>query len=292
MSDNPQPWFALPGHAVIALEGRDAAAFAQAQFMNDASPLAVGQWQWSGWLTPKGRAIALFALLRHGEEAVWLLLPDAEPGAFATELQRYVFRSKVSIKVRGELRASGAFRAPAEAHGNVAATVDGGMELDLGAEGGARALRIAEGSSAGEANAHEGHAHEDQAAALRWKAFDLAHGLPRLAAGQSGQWTPQQLSLERLHAFSVKKGCYPGQEIVARTHFLGQAKRGLVLLEGDVPLADGDEVRAGERVAGTIVSAAGPLALAVLPLEREPDTTLAVAGAEVRERPLQDGLAR
>lgn len=282
MSDNPQPWFALPGHAVIALEGRDAAAFAQAQFMNDASPLAVGQWQWSGWLTPKGRAIALFALLRHGEEAVWLLLPDAEPGAFATELQRYVFRSKVSIKARGELRASAAFRAPAQARGNAAAPVDGGMELDFGAEGGARTLRIAEGPAAA----------DDDAAALRWKAFDLAHGLPRLAAGQSSQWTPQQLSLERLHAFSVKKGCYPGQEIVARTHFLGQAKRGLVLLEGDAPLAIGDEVRAGERVAGTIVSAAGPLALAVLPLEREPDIALAAAGAEVRERPLQDGLAR
>lgn len=282
MSDNPQPWFALPGHAVIALEGRDAAAFAQAQFMNDASPLAMGQWQWSGWLTPKGRAIALFALLRHGEEAIWLLLPDAEPEAFATELQRYVFRSKVSIKVRGELRASGAFRAPAQAHGNAAATVDGGMELDFGAEGGARALRIAQGPAAG----------DDAAAALRWKAFDLAHGLPRLDAGQSSQWTPQQLSLERLHAFSVKKGCYPGQEIVARTHFLGQAKRGLVLLDGDAPLADGDEVRIGERVAGSIVSAAGQLALAVLPLEREPDITLTVAGAEARERPLQTGLAR
>jgi folate-binding protein YgfZ len=282
MSDNPQPWFALPGHAVIALEGRDAAAFAQAQFMNDASPLAVGQWQWSGWLTPKGRVIALFALLRHGEEAVWLLLPDAEPEAFAAELQRYVFRSKVAIAVRGELRASGAFRAPVQARGNAVATTDGGMELDFGAEDGARTLRIAEAPAAG----------EDAVAALRWKAFDLAHGLPRLAAAQAGQWTPQQLSLERLHAFSVKKGCYPGQEIVARTHFLGQAKRGLVLLEGDVTLADGDEVRIGERVAGTIVSVAGQLALAVLPLEREPDIALTVASAEVRERPLQTGLAR
>lgn len=281
MSDNPQPWFALPGHAVIALEGRDAAAFAQAQFMNDAGPLAVGQWQWSGWLTPKGRAIALFVLLRHGEESVWLLLPDAEPEAFATELRRYVFRSKVAIEVRGQLRASGAFCAPAQARGNVVANTDAGMELDFGAEGGARALRIA-----------QANAHEEQAAALRWKAFDLAHGLPRLDPAQAAQWTPQQLSLERLHAFSVRKGCYPGQEIVARTHFLGQAKRGLVLLEGEARLADGDEVRAGERAAGTIVSAAGQLALAVLPLEREPDIALTVAGAEVRERPLQAGLAR
>ena len=64
------------------------------------------------------------------------------------------------------------------------------------------------------------------------QAFDLEHGLPRLPASQAEHWTPQQLSLERLGAFSVKKGCYPGQEIVARTHFLGKAKRGLALLEG------------------------------------------------------------
>ncbi len=287
MSDNPQSWFALPGHAVIALKGRDAAAFAQAQFMNDASPLAPGQWQWSGWLTPKGRAIALFALLRHGEEEVRLLLPDAEPEAFAAELRRYVFRSKVAIEVRGDLRASGAFRAPAQARGNAAGVAGDGMELDFGAEGGARVLRIAQ-----DADARETNAREDPAAASRWKAFDLAHGLPRLDSAQAAQWTPQQLSLQRLHAFSVRKGCYPGQEIVARTHFLGQAKRGLVLLEGDAPLADGDEVRIGERAAGTIVSAAGQLALAVLPLEREPDIALAVAGAEVRERPLQTGLER
>ena len=70
MPDNLQaadrPAFALPDHRVIALDGRDAIAFAQAQFMNDVAPLAVGRWQWNGWLTPKGRVIALFALLQAG----------------------------------------------------------------------------------------------------------------------------------------------------------------------------------------------------------------------------------
>jgi tRNA-modifying protein YgfZ len=49
---------------------------------------------------------------------------------------------------------------------------------------------------------------------------------------QSEQWTPQMLNLEHLHAFSLKKGCYPGQEIVARTHYLGQAKRQLRIIQG------------------------------------------------------------
>ena len=99
------------------------------------------------------------------------------------------------------------------------------------------------------------------------------------------------LSLDRLQAFSVKKGCYPGQEIVARTHFLGQAKRGLVLFEADAPVAVGGDVRDGERVLGSVVSAAGQLALAVLPLDRE-SNALRVGDAALRERPLLGGLAR
>ena len=84
---------------MLTLEGRDAAAFAQAQFMNDVAVLAPGHWQWNGWLTPKGRVIALFALLKFDEQTLWLLLPDADPAELAAQLQRFVFRSKVRIAV-------------------------------------------------------------------------------------------------------------------------------------------------------------------------------------------------
>jgi folate-binding protein YgfZ len=287
MSDNPQPardaFQPLPGYRVLALSGRDAAVFAQAQCMNDVAGLAPGQWQWNGWLTPKGRLVALFALLKFDEQTLWLLLPDAEPEALAAQLRRYVFRSKVALAVREDLHVAGAFAAPARASG---AAIDGdatqGVELDSGGDGGARALRIGNaGTSAG-----------DAAFAARWAGFDLQHGLPRLDEAQSGQWTPQQLSLDRLRAYSVRKGCYPGQEIVARTHFLGQAKRGLALLEADTPLSAGSEVRDGERTIGTVVSSVAGLALAVLPLERDAAAALSVAGVAVRERPLLDGLAR
>ena len=119
--------------------------------------------------------------------------------------------------------------------------------------------------------------------------------MPRLPASQSGLWTPQQLSLEWLHAYSIKKGCYPGQEIVARTHFLGQAKRGVALLEADTPVAIGAEVRDPSRVLGSVVSVARAGAtwrlLAVLPLEREGALTLG-DGIPARERPLAGGLQR
>jgi folate-binding protein YgfZ len=277
MPDKPQAWFNLPGHAVVALQGRDCVAFSQAQFMSDVNPLATGDWQWSGWLTSKGRVVALFALLRRDEETVWLLLPDAEPQAFADALRRYVFRSKVAISVRGDLQVAGNLcrGSGGSRDGNAATPVaasaapTGGVLLEMP---GGRGLRIGDEME-----------EDDPEAVQRWAEADLLHALPRLPESQVAQWTPQQLSLDRLHAFSVKKGCYPGQEIVARTHFLGQAKRGLVLLEGDVPMAVGAEVRSGERALGTVVSAAGHLALAVLPLDRDPGT-LAADGATVRER--------
>ncbi|MFT3762727.1 MAG: folate-binding protein [Pseudoxanthomonas sp.] len=275
--------FALPDHAVVALEGPDAAGFAHAQFANDVTGLAIGKWQWNAWLTPKGRVVALFALLRPAEDRILLLLPDHAAAALAGELQRFVFRRKLRIEVRDDLRVSGAFASPAAARGAELAEIEGALELDFGAAGGARRLRIGGGASP-----------QDAEAVARWFAFDLAHGLPRLPESQRGQWTPQQLSLERLPAFSVKKGCYPGQEIVARTHFLGQAKRGLALLQADAPLAAGAEVAAAGKPVGTIVSAspiAPWLALAVLPLERDA-AALAGGGVAVREIALAEGLRR
>ncbi len=297
MSDKPDPtqagfpagsagFFALPGQAVIELRGRDALAFAQAQTMNDVAALADGQWHWNGWLTPKGRVIALFALLRLDAETVWLLLPDADPRDIAARLQRFVFRSKVAIAVREELHVSGAFAPARDAAGAaLGGDSENGVELDLGGEGGARTLRIGTQRSA-----------EDATALARWRAFDLEHGLPRLEPSQSEHWTPQQLSLERLRAYSVKKGCYPGQEIVARTHFLGQAKRGLVLLRTDAPVAPGDDVRRAGVAIGSIVGAAAgdagqAFALAVLPSAREAGE-LQVGGNPAGEMPLRDGLAR
>lgn len=289
MPDNPQAAprhaFALPGHAVVTLEGRDAAAFAQAQFMNDVNALDAGHWQWSGWLTPKGRVIALFALLRISDEKIWLVLPDADASAFVAALKRFVFRSKVSIAVREDLPVSARFQAPEQALGSAVAGDEAqGFEFDLGGDGNPRSWRIA---------ADAAPANDD--AVAQWAAADLRHGLPRLSPAQVEQWTPQQLSLERLRAFSVKKGCYPGQEIVARTHFLGKAKRGLVAFSADAPLTVGAEVRGATAAQGTLVAVADERethwGLGVLPLEREAQA-LSIDGHAVREQPLLGGLAR
>ena len=140
---------------------------------------------------------------------------------------------------------------------------------------------------------------DDAMAAAHWRRFDLQHGLPRLHGEQVEAWTPQQLSLERLHAFSVKKGCYPGQEIVARTHFLGKAKRGLMRLQGAGIGALGD-VMAGTpgeaapvdaRAIGQLICAEGDEGLAVMPLDAG-DGPFSSDDRICRQLPLRDGLAR
>ncbi len=284
MSHNPQAAseqeFRLPGHDVLAITGRDAVAFGQAQFMNDVAALGDGQWHWNGWLTPKGRVIALFALLRHDAETLWLLLPDAGASELATKLQRFVFRSKVRLEPRDDLHAIGCFAAPVIASGSTIAQVDGAFELDVGGDGGSRCLRIAPTEAA-----------PDAALAARWRGFDLQHGLPRLRDAQVEAWTPQQLSLDRLRAFSVKKGCYPGQEIVARTHFLGQVKRGLALLHAGGSIEEGTSVDAEGRNIGSVICVQGDTALAVIALDAHSEG-LDAGGAGLIPTTLLGGLAR
>jgi len=275
--------FALPDHDVLAIAGRDAVKFAHAQFMSDVAALAPGHWHWSGWLTPKGRVIALFALLKLDDETLWLLLPDLEAGELAARLRRFVFRSKLELQPRDDLHANGAFAGPERASDAAFARIGAAIELDMGGEGGPRRLRIDAAPAPG-----------DEDLQVAWSAFDLAHGLPRLQDPQRERWTPQQLSLERLRAFSVKKGCYPGQEIVARTHFLGQAKRGLVALRAAAPVPPDAEVQLDGAAIGTVVSAspAEPcIALAVLPLDRA-SGVLAATGLGLDDIGLRDGLAR
>lgn len=298
MPDNPQTskasWFSLSDHRLIALSGRDAVTFAHAQTMNDVAALADGEWHWNGWLTPKGRVIALFALMRLDADTLWLLLPDADPDAFAAQLRRFVFRSKVAIAVRDDLRITGSLQGSDLASGNHfvrdvstghpagsrSETIELDLSGDISAHHPGRSLRI------GPAIEME-HSDPGNSGPEQWRRYDLEHGWPRLAVSQTEQWTPQQLSLERLRAYSVKKGCYPGQEIVARTHFLGQAKRGLALVHSPTALMAGAELISGDAKTGTVVSVAGDIALAVVSLDAQIPAAL-----QTNESPAVDGASR
>ena len=218
----------LSGYSILAVEGPDSAAFLQAQMMNDVSMLVPGSWQWNGWLSAKGRVIALFSLL-HVETGRYLaLLPDFAAPELRDRLQRYVFRSKVVLRHAEEFTCASAFPAdvPFSSSRDLAmGDRHAGWQLDMSGDADARHLLVLPSDDTA-------LAPPDPDSNSRWIAMDLAHGLPRLGPDQVEAWTPQMLSLERLRAFSLKKGCYPGQEIVARTHYLGKARRGLARLAG------------------------------------------------------------
>jgi folate-binding protein YgfZ len=261
------PPTALTGFGVLAVSGADAAAFLQAQTMNDVQALAAGQWHWNGWLTPKGRVVALFALLRAAPDRFLLVLPDVPADELRVALQRFVFRSKVALATSGLIAAAGP--AHPDARGGVAADEGDAFALAIDGE---RTLWLL---------SPDRTAPPSPAVDAAWRAADIATGVPRLGAAQREAWTPQMLSLERLAAYSLKKGCYPGQEIVARTHYLGHAKRGLTRLRGD-GLAEGDPVLADGHAAGTVicVTVAGDEALAVIAADATAPFSVAGRGVE------------
>ena len=228
MTIKPNPTPAWRG-GVLEVQGRDASAFLHAQLMSDVRALSDGQSQWSGWLSAKGRVIALALLQRESAESFRFLLPDHPAGELAGKLRRFVFRSKVTLAARDDLPIHGAW-----------GRVDGGIALGGDVP---RSLVV-------------GDAPQDPADADAWAVQDLAHGLPRLPDAAIESHTPQMLGLDALAAYSVKKGCYPGQEIVARTHFLGQAKRRLQRLQGDSPFAPGEPLAQDGRIVGEVLCAA------------------------------------
>lgn len=265
---------------MVSISGADATAFAHAQFANDVLNLAEGNWQWNAWLTPKGRVIAVFALVKVSPADLVLIVPDYDPEEFSAALARYVFRRKVAVACRTDLQVAAALTAPATARNARIVHVGERIELDYSGSGGGRTLLVGGGFPAASSELVEA-----------WRSHDLRHGLARLSEGQYEQWTPQQLALDRLQAYSVRKGCYPGQEIVARTHFLGKAKRSLVLLEIRDPAQPGDPVTTERSALGSIVSTSGSLSLAILPIERGQQSLL-VGGAPALEVQLLDGLER
>ena len=282
VTDNLTPRFALPTFELLRLQGVDAEAFAQSQFANDVTALAVGQWQWSCWLNAKGRVMDVFALARLEAGDLLLILPDGGAVALGQALQRLVFRRKVTFALDPR-PVSGCLTTAGPATGNqLAATGSDSLCLDWGSASLPRQLHIGDNAAI----------VQDPQAASDWQQADLRLGLPRLAADQRQAWTAQQLGLDRLNAYSVRKGCYPGQEIVARTHFLGKAKRATVLLHGIAAgTPAGTPVLAADAEIGRLACVAAPWALAVLPLEREL-ASLQAGGKNVQAQPLVDGLQR
>ncbi len=101
----------------------------------------------------------------------------------------------------------------------------------------------------------------------RCDTFVFGRGVPFIGREQSEKFTPHMLNLDLLGAISLDKGCYTGQEIVARTHYKGASKRRMFRFESDTPVSAGDKVSADDRNIGEVLNASGNNLLAVIPVE-------------------------
>ncbi|WP_236585485.1 folate-binding protein [Dyella sp. EPa41] len=227
----------------LSIEGADALAFAQAQFSSNVQALAVGQWQFSAWLDAQGRVLALFHLARVADDALLVLLRGGDAASMAQSLQRFVFRAKVRLTAHAPRRLG---TGPATDTYAVAREGDayrigcGGHSLVVGAE------------------------RDDDA----WQLPQVVAGWPWLPDNVLGTLLPPALSLERLRAVSFDKGCYPGQEIVARLHYRGGHKRHMHCVVLSQYLTGGTLLRHGDEGAAQLLDVAHDgartLALAVI----------------------------
>jgi len=116
-------------------------------------------------------------------------------------------------------------------------------------------------------------------------AFLVEHGYPYIGPSQCEQFTPHMLNLDQLHAISYEKGCYTGQEIVARTHYKGATKRRALRFEATGPVAEGTKVQLDGRDVGDVLNVAGNQLLAVVPVDKA-DAGLTVGDARLTHLPL------
>lgn len=113
----------------------------------------------------------------------------------------------------------------------------------------------------------------------------IEKGYPFVGAQQSGQFTPHMLNLDLLDALSFDKGCYPGQEIVARTHYKGATKRRALRFSSDNPVNVGDKVSLDGRDIGEVLNVAGNDLLAVVPIDKA-DEALTIGAIPLEKKPL------
>ena len=218
------PLIALPTPQILEIAGADAIAFAQAQFSSDVSKLENAHWQWSAWLSAQGRVRAFFHLLRDHDEQLRLVLRGGSATRLAADLSRYVFRSKVRLRaiedqhayVVRDFSTIDAFRDAPTGQRIVSASRTSCIALP----GATPRWLLLSGDERTDADASASAQNENARA-------DIDAGVITLAPALEDRLLPTWIGLDALGAISTSKGCYPGQEIVARLHFKGGNKRWL-----------------------------------------------------------------
>jgi folate-binding protein YgfZ len=251
----------------VVVEGPDATSFLQSLVSQDLDPIPVGASAHSLLLQPQGKLLVDFYAVRTADDTWWCVTEGDLGAALADGFNR--FKIRVKADVREEPVAALAVRGaePPSASDVVMFPVDwdGGAAFDaVGAEGAIDALSAAIDVPLVDAGAYE--------------SARIEAGVPRQGVDIDDRTIPQEAGLET-RAVSFTKGCFVGQELVCRIDTRGHVNRYLRRLRSDAgELLAGAPVMAGDREMGTVTSAAGPVALAMLRREVEPAAVVDVAG--------------
>jgi folate-binding protein YgfZ len=267
----------------LALTGTEAKTFLQGQLTNDVEALEPGHGCYAAFLTNKGKMLGDLRVLDLGDE-IWLdtervalqdLFNMVRRSILAADVQlhkRTLERGLLSLVGPDARRLAGAPELPAEEHANARGSLGGEPVVLVATDVGVDV--ICDGAStdairAALADAGAEVVSEEEAVVLR-----IERGRPRYGVDMTDSTMPQEAGINE-RAVSFTKGCYVGQETVARLHYRGKPNRHLRGLRLAAPAAPGDPVLLGEKQVGTVSSAVvspahGPIALALVRREAAP----------------------
>lgn len=253
----------LSHFGVIGVSGEDSQTFLQGQTTNDVR-LPAERAQYNSLCTPKGRMLASFLLWRH-DDGYLLQLPAVLQAAIQKRLTMYVLRSKVKIRDACEESIRlGVAGAGAEALLQKTVGMPPQEILGLVRHPAATVIRLGPTRFEVVATVEQGPAlwgelssQSTPAGSPCWEWLEIRAGIPVILPQTQEQFTPQMANFEAIGGVSFNKGCYTGQEVVARTQYLGKVKRRLYLahVHSDSTPQPGDELFGAEQAAGMVVNA-------------------------------------
>ncbi len=260
-----------PEWGVILAEGADTGTFLQGQLTNDVLLLAVGQARFAGYCSAKGRLLASFVVLKLSTDQYLLLGHQSLIAPMVKRLSMYVMRAKVKLTdassqyvMRGVLGSATEVLGPEAAHAAIWQVIQHQQSYAIHLppakvkdQSVQRFLCVAHIDES--LALQERVASVTQLTADSWQLAEVLSGVSIVQTITQEAFVPQMLNYESVQGVSFKKGCYPGQEVVARSQFRGTLKRRAFIFSCNAPLQVGQEIFASddaEQACGTVSSAA------------------------------------
>jgi folate-binding protein YgfZ len=251
---------------IVAFSGVDAAAFLQGQLTNDVRQLHFDTAQWNGYCSAKGRLLGNFLMWRQGDDYLLQMSGDIRESV-QKRLSMFIMRSHVRARdasdetVRLVVAGVNAGNAVAQAFGTLpdapmkSVQTESGCVVRVGADKFVLSVQPDVAVRVWQTLTQTA----TPVGAPVWDGLRLNAGIPMITAATQDQFVPQMVNLEAIGGVSFQKGCYPGQEIVARSQYLGKLKRRMFLAHVGVEAVPGDSLYSADmqgQASGMVVNAA------------------------------------